>query len=532
MLGRRLAQLVAGLVTGALVAAAGAMEIPKELAGEYAATFVTQSVPAAFEVGVVAPVSITMRNSGTATWRKADGDIFLASQRPQDNYYWCIQDNPYGSRTGNRVVLPADVAPGTDVTFSFKVKPLACGFAATPPFRFRMLSQAHGTFGEETPDPRVTVTTAAEFVAQQAPARVPTGADLLVTVSFQNTTATTWAPSAGYALGSTGPAGNSTWGVKSVPLARSVAPGETTEFRFVVKTPAAVGSYNFQWQMTGPTGAPFGRVSPATTIAVVRPGPANYQGLWWASPAGSEAGWGLNLAHQDEVIFATWFTYDEAGQPLWLSMIANRTTGQAFTGTLLEQAGPPFDAVPFNPGRVRSVAVGTGTLTFTDLGSGTFETVVAGVRRTTTITRQAFGTLPTCTFALFNDLAPAYNYQDLWWASPAGAESGWGLNVAHQGDTIFATWFTYARDGTATWLAATLPRTGAGVYKGTLVRTTGPPFGSSPFDPAKVVVTDAGTATLTFTNGNAGTFAYTLDGVTQTKAITRQVFRSPGTVCQ
>ena len=55
---------------------------------------------------------------------------------------------------------------------------------------------------------------------------------------------------------------------------------------------------------------------------------------------------------------------------------------------------------------------------------------------------------------------------------------------------------------------------------------------SSPFDPAKVVVTDAGTATLTFTNGNAGTFGYTLDGVTQTKAITRQVFRSPGTVCQ
>lgn len=125
--------------------------------------------------------------------------------------------------------------------------------------------------------------------------------------------------------------------------------------------------------------------------------------------------------------------------------------------------------------------------------------------------------------------APTINVQGLWWRS---TESGWGVNLAHQGDTIFATWFTYARDGTATWLAATLPRTGTGVYKGTLVRTTGPPFASSPFDPAKVVVTDAGTATLTFTNGNAGTFAYTLDGVTQTKAITRQVFRTPGTVCQ
>src|SRR5262249_40371998 len=31
--------------------------------------------------------------------------------------------------------------------------------------------------------------------------------------------------------------------------------------------------------------------------------PVNYQGLWWAAPAGSQSGWGLNLAHQGDVIF-------------------------------------------------------------------------------------------------------------------------------------------------------------------------------------------------------------------------------------
>ena len=36
------------------------------------------------------------------------------------------------------------------------------------------------------------------------------------------------------------------------------------------------------------------------------------------------------------------------------------------------------------------------------------------------------------------------NYQDLWW-NPA--ESGWGINLAHQGDTIVATWSTYGADG-------------------------------------------------------------------------------------
>ena len=92
-----------------------------------------------------------MRNTGTATWITSEGDVFLSTQEPQDNFYWCIQDNPHGIYTGNRVLLPHDVAPGQDVTFAFVVKPLSCRFAATAPFRFRMLSQIHGTFGDETP---------------------------------------------------------------------------------------------------------------------------------------------------------------------------------------------------------------------------------------------------------------------------------------------------------------------------------------------------------------------------------------------
>jgi hypothetical protein len=41
-----------------------------------------------------------------------------------------------------------------------------------------------------------------------------------------------------------------------------------------------------------------------------------------------------------------------------------------------------------------------------------------------------------------------------------------------------------------------------------------------------------GTGTLTFNGSGSGTFAYTVNGITQSKAITRQVFVSPGTVCQ
>jgi hypothetical protein len=37
---------------------------------------------------------------------------------------------------------------------------------------------------------------------------------------------------------------------------------------------------------------------------------------------------------------------------------------------------------------------------------------------------------------------------------------------------------------------------------------------------------------FTFTDGNTAAFNYTVDGVTQTKTITRQVLQNPGTACQ
>ena len=37
---------------------------------------------------------------------------------------------------------------------------------------------------------------------------------------------------------------------------------------------------------------------------------------------GSEAGWGINFAHQGDVIFATWFTYDASGNAWYMSMTA------------------------------------------------------------------------------------------------------------------------------------------------------------------------------------------------------------------
>src|SRR5512143_3190288 len=109
------------------------------------------------------------------------------------------------------------------------------------------------------------------------------------------------------------------------------------------------------------------------------------------------------------------------------------------------------------------------------------------------------------------------NYQGLWWNA---AESGWGINFAHQGDRIFATWYTYDTAGRAWWLTMLAERTTptGNAYTGAISVDSGPPFNNFTGTAASTAV---GSGTLTFADANSGSFTYTVNGVTQTKAITR-----------
>jgi hypothetical protein len=265
----------------------------------------------------------------------------------------------------------------------------------------------------------------------------------------------------------------------------------------------------------------------------VTPTTFNVQGLWWASPAGSESGWGVNFTQQGSTLFATWFTYDAQGNGLWLVMSNGAATApNTYTGTLYQTTGPAFNAVPFDPAKVTRAPVGSATFTFTDEFNGTFSYTVNGISGMKAITRQVYDPrVPVC--ALGGSTTASPNYQALWWASPAGSESGWGLNVTHQGDTLFITWFTYAPDGKGMWLVGSnLNRTSDGVYSGPLYRTVGPAWNASAWNASMVTPTPVGTATLTFGDASSGTFAYTVNGISQSKAIVRQVFADPPTVCR
>jgi hypothetical protein len=254
----------------------------------------------------------------------------------------------------------------------------------------------------------------------------------------------------------------------------------------------------------------------------------NVQGLWWGSAA--QSGWGVNLTQQGNLMFATWFTYDAQGNGEWLVMSAGALTGSnTWSGTLYRTRGPAFSSASFDPTQVSVTPAGSATFAFTDAQHGTFSATVDGVSVTKSIVRQVFSaSMPTCVAAITSSAAT--NYQDLWWRA-SGTESGWGINIAHEGSTIFLTWFTYDASGNGMWLVASdMTQTAAGTFTGALYRTTGPAFNAQ-WDPSSVVATQVGVATLSFSDGNDGTFSYSVNGVTGSKPITRQVFASPKTTC-
>ena len=141
-----------------------------------------------------------------------------------------------------------------------------------------------------------------------------------------------------------------------------------------------------------------------------------------------------------------------------------------------------------------------------------------------------FGPLPTCVWGAQADLALATNYQDLWWN--AGGRVGLGRQLHAPGRHHLRDLVHLRRRRQAVVADRRAAQDAGGRVRGRRCRrSTGPAFNAVPFDTTKVVETVVGTATVTFADGNRATFAYTVNGTTQTKAITRQVFVAPGTVC-
>src|SRR6266567_3301598 len=102
------------------------------------------------------------------------------------------------------------------------------------------------------------------------------------------------------------------------------------------------------------------------------------------------------------------------------------------------------------------------------------------------------------------------------------AESGWGIQLVQRGAVIFGTMFVYGPTGAPTWYVATMGSSDGLTWTGDMVTTTGPWFGTVPFDPTTVTVRKVGTMTWTPQSLAAGTLSYVVDGVAVTKNVIRE----------
>ena len=118
---------------------------------------------------------------------------------------------------------------------------------------------------------------------------------------------------------------------------------------------------------------------------------------------------------------------------------------------------------------------------------------------------------------------PTDNFTALWWGG--ASEDGWGLNlVQHPSKIMFGVWYTYDAQGKRTWYTFSSGTwTAENTYSATLQTVSGPPQNAA-FDPALVRRTDVGTATLTFSSHSTGTFAWSVNGASGVKSITRFAF--------
>ncbi|MBL8512060.1 MAG: hypothetical protein JNM52_10495, partial [Betaproteobacteria bacterium] len=273
----------------------------------------------------------------------------------------------------------------------------------------------------------------------------------------------------------------------------------------------------FWYDSTTLIAATYGRGMFSITAAAPA-GPLNYSDMWWGGNA--ENGWGMSIQqHESNVQFNALYVYDNQGLPRWYVMPGGTWNPgfTSYTGLLYQPTSSPFSA--YNANQL-VVGPSVGNLTINDTSStATINYTINGVSAQKSIMRQVFG----------SGTAP-FDANDLWWGgSVNAAEGGWGVNIAQQQGTLFVVWYTYGADGRVKWFVMPGGNWSGNSYTGMLYETTSSAWLGVAYNPAALQVLPVGSMTLDFagiSNGRAttATMTYTVNGLTQSKAITRQAF--------
>ncbi len=245
-------------------------------------------------------------------------------------------------------------------------------------------------------------------------------------------------------------------------------------------------------------------------------GPLDYSDIWWAGP--SESGWGMTIAQKGTQQFNAFYVYDAAGKPVWYVMGGGAWNQDytRFTGAIYQPTGSLFSSYDARLWQI-GASVGNATITFTDTNNAVFDYTLNGVLTNNSakknITRFIYGT---------PDAAPKITVKDIWWAGEA--ENGWGVTIAQQDRSLFAAWYTYGADGKATWFVMAGGAWQGTTFTGQLYTTTSSPWLSVPYNASLFRTQSVGTVSFDFRDQDNAKMTYTVNGVTQTKSISRFAF--------
>ena len=241
-------------------------------------------------------------------------------------------------------------------------------------------------------------------------------------------------------------------------------------------------------------------------------GPLDYGDIWWGGSA--ESGWGVTIAQKGLQQFNTFYVYDAAGRPVWYVMSGGSWNADytQFSGAIYQPTGAAFSA--YDARRWQSgPAVGSVTLFFRDANNAVFDFTLNDVTLRKSISRFKFAE---------NYQSRKINVNDIWWAGET--ENGWGVAIAQQDLSLFATWYTYGADGKATWFIASGGTWAGTIYTSDLFSANSSAWLGGQYNAAAFRTQSVGSVEFDFSDANNAKMSYTVNGVTQSKAIKRLAF--------
>ena len=205
-------------------------------------------------------VSITMQNTGSTTWTKAEG------------YKLGAVDGYNGALFGGARHELADgeaVGPGASKTFAFTVTaPGAFTYCAV----WQMVREGVHWFGDQ-PNKTITVVDVndADVVSSTIPSTMLTGQSYSVSVTMKNTGSTTWTQANEYKLGAVNDTDPFGPGRIVLGASDSIAPNASKTFSWTMTAPMATGSYITDWRMLRENVEWFGQTHSRTVTVSLSP---------------------------------------------------------------------------------------------------------------------------------------------------------------------------------------------------------------------------------------------------------------------